>query len=105
MNDAVNSEADQRGAHAGCLRLGAACTIHEAHQLQAQLLSAAGHPGPYEIDAGGVLLVDTAGVQLLVAFALDCMERNVSYSWKARSTALDEAIQLLGVSALLESPS
>ena len=105
MNDAVNSEADQRSAQAGCVQLGAACTIHEAHQLQAQLLSAAKRPGPYEIDGGGVQLVDTAGVQLLLAFALDCMERNASYSWKARSPALEEAIQLLAVGALLESPS
>jgi hypothetical protein len=49
--------------------------------------------------------VDAAGVQLLVAFALDCLERGVAYSWKARSAALDEAIRVLGVAALIESPA
>ena len=48
--------------------------------------------------------VDTAGVQLVVAFALDCLERGISYAWKGRSPVLDEAIRVLGVGALLESP-
>ena len=48
--------------------------------------------------------VDTAGVQLVLAFALDCLERNLQYVWKARSPALEEAIRVLGVGALLEYP-
>jgi len=48
--------------------------------------------------------IDTAGVQLVVAFALDCLERGIAYSWKSRSPALDEAVRVLGVAALLESP-
>ena len=48
--------------------------------------------------------IDTAGVQLVVAFALDCLERSIHYVWTARSVALDEAIRTLGVGALLESP-
>ena len=59
--------------------LGAACTIHEAQALRAHLLEQADQPGPYEIDGGGVQQVDTAGVQLVVAFALDCLERSVAY--------------------------
>ena len=62
------------------------------------------HPGPYQIDGAGVETVDTAGVQLLVAFALDCLERNVRYTWMGRSPVLEEAIRVLGVGALLESP-
>lgn len=84
--------------------LGTACTIHEAQALRAHLLERAGQPGPYEIDGGGVEQIDTAGLQLVVAFALDCLERNVHYTWKARSPALEEAIRVLGVGALLESP-
>jgi phospholipid transport system transporter-binding protein len=89
---------------AGRIVLGAACTIHEAQALRAHLLERAAHPGPYEIDGGGVEQIDTAGLQLVVAFALDCLERNVHYVWKARSPVLDEAIRVLGVGALLESP-
>ena len=89
---------------AGRIVLGTACTIHEAQALRAHLLERATQPGPYEIDGGGVEQIDTAGVQLVVAFALDCLERNVHYVWKARSPALEEAIRVLGVGALLESP-
>lgn len=89
---------------AGSVVLGVACTIHEAQALRAHLLEKAAHPGPYEIDGSGVEQIDTAGVQLLVAFALDCLERNILYTWKARSPALEEAIRLLGVAPLLESP-
>ncbi len=89
---------------AGRVVLGMACTIHESQALRAHLLEKAAHPGPYEIDGGGVEQIDTAGVQLLVAFALDCLERNIPYTWKARSAALEEAIRVLGVAPLLESP-
>jgi anti-anti-sigma regulatory factor len=88
----------------GRVVLGAACTIHEAQELRTQLLAQAELPGPYEIDGSGVQQVDTAGVQLVVAFALDCLERNIRYAWKGRSPALEEAIRVLGVGALLESP-
>jgi phospholipid transport system transporter-binding protein len=89
---------------AGRIVLGASCTIHEAQELRTHLLAQAELPGPYEIDGSGVQQIDTAGVQLVVAFALDCLERNIGYAWKGRSPALDEAIRVLGVGALLESP-
>lgn len=89
---------------AGRIVLGVSCTIHEAQALRAQLLAQAALPGPYEIDGSAVQQIDTAGVQLVVAFALDCLERAISYSWKGRSPVLEEAIRVLGVGALLESP-
>jgi len=88
----------------GRVVLGVACTIHEAQALRGQMLEQSAHPGPYEIDGSAVRQVDTAGVQLVVAFALDCLERGISYRWKGRSPALEEAIRVLGVGALLESP-
>jgi len=62
-------------------------------------------PGPYEIDGASVELIDTAGVQLIVAFALDCLEKGVAYKWTGRSATLEKAIELLGVSPLLEYPA
>lgn len=88
----------------GKVVLGASCTIHEAPALRSHLIDQASHPGPYEIDGSAVQQIDTAGVQLVVAFALDCLEKGVHYVWTGRSAALDEAIRTLGVSALLESP-
>jgi hypothetical protein len=69
-----------RGRYAvdGRVVLGASCTIHEARQLREQLLAQAQLPGPYEIDGSAVQQVDTAGVQLVVAFALDCLERGIT---------------------------
>ncbi|HTU68647.1 MAG TPA: STAS domain-containing protein [Steroidobacteraceae bacterium] len=101
----ANGSAGDVSPAAGRVVLGAVCTIHEAQALRQQLLEVAAHPGPYEIDGGAVEQVDTAGVQLLVAFALDCLERACQYDWKSRSPALEEAIRVLGVGALLESPS
>jgi anti-anti-sigma regulatory factor len=83
---------------------GASCTIHEAPALRTQLLALAAHPGPYELDGSAVQQIDTAGVQLVVAFALDCLERSIHYTWTGRSAALEDAIRTLGVGALLESP-
>lgn len=89
----------------GRVVLPAICTIHGARALQAHLLEQLQLPGPCEIDGGGVQQVDTAGVQLVLAFALDCLERSLQYTWKARSPALEEAIRVLNVGALLEYPA
>lgn len=88
----------------GKVVLGASCTIHEAAALRSHLLAQAAHPGPYELDGSAVQQIDTAGLQLVVAFALDCLEKGVHYVWTGRSPALEEAIRTLGVGALLESP-
>ena len=106
MTAAVKPAAPPATAHtpAGRVLLGASCTIHEAQALRLQLLDQASHPGPYEIDGSRVEQIDTAGVQLIVGFALDCLERGIHYVSTGRSAALEEAIQTLGVGALLESP-
>jgi anti-anti-sigma regulatory factor len=92
-------------ARVGRVVLGTSCTIQEAVAVRTHLLAQAALPGPYEIDGGSVELVDTAGVQLIVAFALDCLEKGVAYKWSGRSATLDAAIALLGVSPLLEYPA
>jgi len=85
--------------------LGTSCTIQEASAVRAHLLAQAALPGPYEIDGGSVEMVDTAGVQLVVAFALDCLEKGQPYKWVGRSPTLIAAIELLGVGPLLEYPA
>jgi anti-anti-sigma regulatory factor len=88
----------------GRVVLGGSCTIHEGAAIKAHMLEQLARPGPYEIDGSAVSRVDAAGVQLLVAFALDCMERGLEYVWIGRSPTLEQAIELLSVGALLESP-
>lgn len=85
--------------------LGTSCTIQEAGAVRAHLMAQAALPGPYEIDGASVELIDTAGVQLIVAFALDCLEKGVAYKWTGRSATLEKAIELLGVRPLLEYPA
>jgi anti-anti-sigma regulatory factor len=88
----------------GQVRLGSICTIREAIALKAHLLEQFALGAPYELDGGQVERIDAAGVQLLVGFALDCLERNVAFVWKSRSAVLEQAIVALGVATLLESP-
>lgn len=84
--------------------LGPSCTLREAVRLRGELLTRLDVGEPVRIDGAAVERVDTAGIQLLVGFAIDCMERGIVFSWTARSALLEEAIRLLGVGALLESP-
>lgn len=88
----------------GRVVLGASCTIHEAAAIKAHMLEQLARPGPYEIDGSAVGRIDAAGVQLCVAFALDCLERGLEFVWTGRSEALEQAVTLLSVGALLESP-
>ena len=92
-------------ARAGRVVLGTSCTIQEAGAVRAHLMAQCELPGPYEIDGASVELIDTAGIQLIVAFALDCLEKGVAYKWTGRSATLEKAIELLGVSPLLEYPA
>jgi anti-anti-sigma regulatory factor len=84
--------------------LGTSCTLHDVAALRETLLVAlaAGH-SPV-IDGSKVERVDTAGVQVLVGFTIDCMERSLHFTWAGRSEALRQSIRLLGVEPLLESP-
>jgi anti-anti-sigma regulatory factor len=102
--DDINRNPDASAASPGRVVLGASCTIHEAAAIKAHLLEQLGRPAPYEIDGTAVERLDAVGVQLIVAFALDCLERNLAYSWHGRSEVLEQAIALLGVGPLLESP-
>jgi anti-anti-sigma regulatory factor len=68
------------------------------------MLEQLARPGPYQIDGSAVERIDAAGVQLIVAFALDCLEGSRAYGWTGRSEALEQAIEILSVGALLESP-
>ena len=97
----TGAEGAQRGT---CIRLGETCTIREAVELKKQLLAHLECPAPLLLDGSAVERADSAGVQLIVAFSLDCMERGIQYGWAGRSAALNRAIDLLGVGPLVESP-
>lgn len=88
----------------GTIDLGASCTLHEVAALRGVCLAALEAKEPPVIDGSRVERVDTAGLQVLVGFTIDCMERSINFSWAGRSDALQQGIRLLGIEALLESP-
>lgn len=100
--EAVTSQGKE--AVPGTIDLGVSCTVAEIAALKAACLAALDGKDPPAIDGTRVERVDTAGLQVLVAFAIDCMERSVHFTWTGRSPALARGIRLLGIGALLESP-
>ena len=95
---------EHAGSDASVLLIGPDCTIREAGDLKQRLLQHLESPAPLFVDGSTVEKADTAGVQLLVAFSLDCMERGIAFGWPGRSAALNHAIKVLGVAPLLECP-
>jgi anti-anti-sigma regulatory factor len=86
------------------IALGASCTIEDVALLRTELIDHLTANTPVIIDASRLERIDTAGVQLLAAFAIDCLERGTAFAWKQRPAVLEEAIRLLGLGALMESP-
>lgn len=98
-------ESEAAAAPAPCvIDLGVSCTLHEAAALRAACMAALESKDPPVIDGTRVERVDTAGLQVLVGFTIDCMERSLHFTWAGRSEALARGIRLLGIEALLESP-
>lgn len=57
------------------------------------------------LDASGVERVDTAALQLLVAFRREAKARGMAPAWRNVSTVLREAASLLGLTNALELPA
>lgn len=84
--------------------LGSSCTIEDVAQLRDVLSGHLAANVPIIIDASRLDRIDTAGMQLLAAFSIDCLERGIAFAWTQRPAVLEEAIHLLGLGALMESP-
>lgn len=82
----------------GVLRLPPQCTIRDAAQLLGQLLLHIEHSSPVYIDAAQVERVDTAALQLLVAFLNDRKAEQRAVVWLDCSDALLRAARALGLS-------
>lgn len=87
-----------------CIDLGTHCTLQDVAGLRRTCLDALDGKLPPVIDGSRVERIDTAALQVLVGFAIDCMERSIVFNWAGRSPALVHGIRLLGIEALLESP-
>ena len=85
------------------LELEAVITISEAQRLYEELQGHLDRGGDICINAGEVHMIDTAGLQLLLAFVLEVKNQNRSISWQAVSPAFKETAELLGMMELLGS--
>ncbi|HXZ58778.1 MAG TPA: STAS domain-containing protein [Steroidobacteraceae bacterium] len=83
------------------LRLPAQCTIRDAAQLLGRLLLHIEQSSPVYIDAAQVERVDTAALQLLVAFLSDRKSEQRAVVWLDVSDAMLRAARGLGLAAAL----
>ncbi len=81
------------------LRLGPALTISTAEALRAELLALVEGGGDVSIDGSAVESVDTAGMQVLVAFRRALQDGNRKLIWSGCSAALMDISGLLGLQA------
>lgn len=77
------------------------CSVKDAAALKTSLLAFAKHSDAVTLDVSAVERVDTATMQLLCAFVRDRGGRNQNITWRGESQALQDAVRLLGVGALL----
>lgn len=75
--------------------------VQDAHRMLAAALTA---DAAITVDIGEVTAVDTAGVQLLVAFQSDAARRGVSVQFRGTSAALTHAMTVLGLGAAIHIP-
>ena len=81
------------------LSLGPALTINNAEALRAELLALVESGGDVSIDGSAVESVDTAGMQVLVAFRRVLQNGNRKLIWSGCSPALMDISGLLGLQA------
>jgi phospholipid transport system transporter-binding protein len=89
------------GEATGALLLAPLCTLREAVALKAQLLERLDQSGDVQIDGGGVEKIDTAGIQLLVAFSRQLGESHRTLAWTAVASELNRAAVQLGLAQTL----
>ena len=91
------------GAGDRTLRLDAQCTIAQASAVKARLARLLGHPGKVALDGGAVERIDTACLQLLVAFIRERRAAEHPVAWHEASAEVINSARLLGLSAELET--
>ena len=79
-----------------CIALPANCSIRDAAQLKATLLELLPQ-ATVTIDAGALERIDTAGVQLLVAFTRDRAAKGFGTEWRGANATLHDAVHALGL--------
>jgi len=87
---------------AAVFRCPAELTIFGADAIRERLIGLTEEP--VTVDVADVRAVDGAGLQLLAAAAATWRRRSLPWQWQGESRALDEAIALTGLAAVLGRP-
>ena len=101
MNRNVSATPDQVSA----MQLPSLCTLRESSELKQSLLDCLQQEGVVVLDAQAVSRVDTAGLQLLAAFARDLCEAGRAHAWVGVSAEFSRAVSQLGLQSLLALPA
>ena len=86
------------------IELPAGCTLRDAAALKTLLAGSACTGGTVTLVGGAVTRIDTAGLQLLAAFALREQSAGRQLQWHSASAELRAASARIGLSALLQLP-
>ena len=79
------------------LQLGAGLEIKDVETVHRQLAGMLDRGSPVTVDISHVAAMDTAGVQLLLAFQSEAAKRGVSIEYSGRSTAFTHALIAVGL--------
>ena len=103
----VQRAATPAGGNSGALKLQlqADCTLRQAAALQSSLRAFDAGPHGAVLDGSAVQRIDTAGLQLLVAFARREAGAGRALSWAAASAVLRDAGARLGLAGVLALPA
>jgi len=85
--------------------LSAECTVSEAASLKERLAPLLEESQPVTLDVNAVQRVDTAGLQVIMAFVRERAGRGRTVEWQGAAPALTGAAQLLGLTSLLGLPA
>lgn len=102
MSGKTSQRRGDGGAHV--VALPADFRLADVAAVKAQLI-AAFDAKAVQLDAAGVERVDTAALQLLVAFRREAVARGIPPVWQGVSATVRDAAKLLGLAQALELPA
>jgi len=86
------------------LKLEASCTLRDSIDMQFQLLAVDFGDSDVVVDGSAVERIDTAGLQMLLAFVKHQAGRGKRVQWSGASPELVRGSQLLGLAGMLALP-
>jgi anti-anti-sigma regulatory factor len=96
VTDDVNTQSIDDGA-APILHLNAGLEIKDVETVHRQLAGMLDRGSAITVDISHVATMDTAGVQLILAFQIEAAKRGVSIEFSGRSAAFTHALTAVGL--------